>query len=277
MSAPNKPHPITALPFVFDHAPKSRIDPRRSFWHVEPLGDYKEDCRTGSRYAIEYLRLVADDDRFDGGGYLAMIVDHMRAALAEKERSGIEVGFLQTIGFAARFGWRQAEQHHLDVEYHWQTEGTGALVNQRPDGSVVIEQPDGTRAVYRKVGCRMSADIVRLFPVTEPTRTIGELVDEADDVPARKLRQRMLAAAQAAGEFPSFQAKPGSPEYQAELRQLGDPGRPRHPLPLQDARCVRTTEHPDLGPNPCIRAALGNRGGLSDFFNPVCAMLRFDW
>jgi hypothetical protein len=72
----------------------------------------------------------------------------------------------------------------------------------------------------------------------------------------------MLAAAQAAGEFPSFQAKPGSPEYQAELRQLGDPGRPRHPLPLQDARCVRTTEHPDLGPNPCIRAALGNRGGL---------------
>jgi hypothetical protein len=28
----------------------------------------------------------------------------------------------------------------------------GALVNQRPDGSVVIEQPDGTRAVYRKVG-----------------------------------------------------------------------------------------------------------------------------
>jgi hypothetical protein len=34
-------------------------------------------------------------------------------------------------------------------------DGTGPLVNQRPDGSVVIEQPDGTRrwlarAVYRK-------------------------------------------------------------------------------------------------------------------------------
>jgi hypothetical protein len=66
----------------------------------------------------------------------------------------------------------------------------------------------------------VSADnVVQLFPVMDPTRTIGELVDEADDVPARKLRQRMLATAQAAGEFPSFQAKPGSPEYQAELRQ----------------------------------------------------------
>jgi hypothetical protein len=152
MSAPNKPHPITALPFVFDHAPKSRISPHRSFWHVQPAGDYQEDCRTGSRYAIEYLRLMASDDRFDGGGYLAMIVDHMHTTLAEQERSGIEIGFLQTIGFAASFGWRQAEQHHLDAEYFWRTEGKGALVNQRSDGSVVIEQPDGTRAVYRKVG-----------------------------------------------------------------------------------------------------------------------------
>jgi hypothetical protein len=64
----------------------------------------------------------------------------------------------------------------------------------------------------------MSAAIVR-FPASDPTRTIGELVDEADDVPARKLRKRMLQAASQAGRFPSFQAKPGSPEYQAELRQ----------------------------------------------------------
>jgi hypothetical protein len=66
----------------------------------------------------------------------------------------------------------------------------------------------------------MSADrVVRLFPAADLTRSIGELVDEADDIPARKLRQRLLRAAQAAGEFPSFQARPGSPEYQAELRQ----------------------------------------------------------
>jgi hypothetical protein len=66
----------------------------------------------------------------------------------------------------------------------------------------------------------MSADnVVRLFPAADLTRTVGELIDDADNIPARKLRQRMLEAAAQAGQFPSLEAKPGSPEYQAELRQ----------------------------------------------------------
>ena len=62
------------------------------------------------------------------------------------------MGFLHVVGRAARAGLHEAERliAHYD---HAETERThAALVNQRPDGSVVIEQPDGTRAVYRKEG-----------------------------------------------------------------------------------------------------------------------------
>jgi len=43
-------------------------------------------------------------------------------------------------------------QKHMNEEAAFRKLDHGPLVNQRPDGSVVIEQPDGTRAVYRKVG-----------------------------------------------------------------------------------------------------------------------------
>jgi hypothetical protein len=60
MSAPNKPHPITGLPFVFDHAPKSRGSRgKRSFWHVEPTGNNFEDCLIGDRFACADLRFIA--------------------------------------------------------------------------------------------------------------------------------------------------------------------------------------------------------------------------
>ena len=138
MTAPRKPHPIESLPFVRDRAPNSRTNMRRCFWHVEPTGEYDKDCRTGARFALDFLRYEAAGE--PGSGYLALIVKDMPAGAP----TGIEVGFLQTIGYAAQFGLHQAERTAM-METH------GALVNQRPDGSVVIEQPDGTRAVYRKV------------------------------------------------------------------------------------------------------------------------------
>jgi hypothetical protein len=100
MSARNKQHPITSLPFVFDHAPTSRRNSKRSFWHVTPSGDYGEDCRTGSRYAVEYLRVVAEEDKavYRSGGWLALIVGAMRKALADGERSGIEGDFSKPSG-----------------------------------------------------------------------------------------------------------------------------------------------------------------------------------
>jgi hypothetical protein len=140
MTAPRKPHPIENLPFVFDRAAKSRTNVRRCFWHVEPTGRYDADCSTGERFAVEYLHYAADEN----SNLLAHIVKDM-----PRETTGIEVGFLQLIGFAAQYGLPQAEQ----LLRYWEREGRrrthGALVSQRLDGSVLIEQPDGTRKVYR--------------------------------------------------------------------------------------------------------------------------------
>jgi len=141
MSAPRKPHPIESLPFVEDRVPKSQTDIRRCFWNVQPTGDYGEDCRTGSRFAIEYLRYQVS---FDSSGHLSLIMRDM-----PRETTGIEIGFLSIIDIAAKSGLAQAE----GVIAYWdraKIKSThGALVNQRPDGSVVIEQPDGKRVVYR--------------------------------------------------------------------------------------------------------------------------------
>jgi hypothetical protein len=144
MSRPNKLHPITILPFVKDAAPKSRSDLRRSFWHVEPTGDYGEDCRIGHRYAIEYLRYELGER--ESPGYLGWIVKDM-----PDKFGGIEVGFLNMVGRVARHGLLEAERLLTYWENAERREYCGSLVNQRPDGSVVIEQPDGKRAVYRKV------------------------------------------------------------------------------------------------------------------------------
>jgi len=96
MSAPRKPHPIESLPFVEDRVPKSQTDIRRCFWNVQPTGDYGEDCNTGQKFAIEYLRYQVS---FDSGGHLAFIVGHM-----PRETTGIEVGFLSIIDIAAKSG-----------------------------------------------------------------------------------------------------------------------------------------------------------------------------
>ena len=147
MSAPRKPHPLESLSFVRDPAPNSRRNVQRCFWHVEPTGDYVVDGDMGARFAIELLRYQRAEE--DGPSYLPLIVRDMPAG---SSHTGIETGFLGTIGYAANFGLLQAEK----LEAYWKQAEMkrthGALVNQRPDGSVVIEQPDGTRAVYRKVG-----------------------------------------------------------------------------------------------------------------------------
>jgi hypothetical protein len=150
MSAPNKPHPVTGLPFVFDRPKRARGERLRCFWHVQPTGDYFDECAIGGRFAAAYLRLIAEDD--GDGGFLMSIVSDMCAALAQRGHSGIELGFLRIIEVGAAFGWRHAEETALAGEHSWRMYGKGALVNQRPDGSVVIEQPDGSRWVYRKEG-----------------------------------------------------------------------------------------------------------------------------
>jgi hypothetical protein len=143
---PRKPHPIESLSFVADGSPKSRVNVKRSFWNVEPTGDYAADCDTGSALAIEYLRFEAEQATHgDTHGHLGMIVEHM-----PDKHTGIEVAFFHVIDHAARYGLHAAERL-LDHYKRCDLARThGSLVATRSDGTVVIEQADGTRAVYRK-------------------------------------------------------------------------------------------------------------------------------
>jgi hypothetical protein len=69
--------------------------------------------------------------------------------------ASVRSAFLHVIDEAAREGLLAAER--LLAHYQNYNDRTkrrlrySSLVNQRPDGSVVIEQPAGTRAVYRKI------------------------------------------------------------------------------------------------------------------------------
>jgi hypothetical protein len=149
MSKPRLPHPIESLSFVVDRSPKHRSNVQRSFWNVQPTGNYGDDCDIGGALAIEYLRYLVQEARQFGGahGILGQITRDMPV-----KRTGIEAGFFHFIDHAARHGVGAVERLAAYYKRAHMESTHGALVNQRPDGSVVIEQPDGTRAVYRKVG-----------------------------------------------------------------------------------------------------------------------------
>ncbi len=91
--------PWERLSFIADRKkaglPEGRFP--RCFWNVKPTGDYVEDCDTGQRLALEYLRFIAAGNVPD----LPAIVGDMPRPL-----TGIEVGFLSLVGSAAQTGFR---------------------------------------------------------------------------------------------------------------------------------------------------------------------------
>lgn len=93
-----KDYRVADLPFVVGGGRKSK----RDFWHVQPTDVYFDDCLTGERFALEYLRYLKANT---GGiaGVLLSIVGSVSLRLGERERSGIEVGFFNTLDYAARF------------------------------------------------------------------------------------------------------------------------------------------------------------------------------
>ena len=75
----------------------------RCFWNVTATGDYTQDCDTGVRLALEYLAF--EEAAVESGGHLQMIVEDMPRAL-----TGVEVGFLQMVSFAAGAGAKEARR-----------------------------------------------------------------------------------------------------------------------------------------------------------------------
>jgi hypothetical protein len=100
------------LSFVADRDGKTLPKPKRDqyprcWWHVKPTGDYGADCATGEKLGLEYLAFEAEDD---GGGNLALIVKDMPRKL-----TGIEVGFLTMVSYAAGAGVERARK----VDAYW--------------------------------------------------------------------------------------------------------------------------------------------------------------
>jgi hypothetical protein len=96
---------IIDLPFVAERSPCAEGEFPRHFWTVRPTGDHGEDCRTGDRYALTYLRFEAALDHNLHPFILPWIVRDM-----PRELTGIEIGFLTIIDAAAQHGIAEAER-----------------------------------------------------------------------------------------------------------------------------------------------------------------------
>ena len=94
---------ITDLPFVADVGKGKKK--RRSFWQVRPNGDYTDECLMGEAYAIEALQYIMVTELSPLIGWAVMEMPR------EKDRSGIEIGFLgKIVAFAAYGAHVQAER-----------------------------------------------------------------------------------------------------------------------------------------------------------------------
>lgn len=82
-----------ALPFVKDFARQGAVRrTERSFWVVEPTGNYAEDIATGHRIAVMALTYARDKD---ARSVLAPIIYSM--VKIDRKLTGIEVGFVSAI------------------------------------------------------------------------------------------------------------------------------------------------------------------------------------
>jgi hypothetical protein len=97
---------LTDLSFVRDGKGIGSKGANRCFWHVTSSGSYTKDCEAGKALALEYLAFTQDQSL-----PLQWLVDDM------KQVSGLEVGFLGSIGRAASVGayWLKSNTGGLEA------------------------------------------------------------------------------------------------------------------------------------------------------------------
>jgi hypothetical protein len=88
-------HPVLALPFVRNVTPREQAAgaATRSFWSIQPTGDYGQDCATGARYAALAFETMASTRTPQILQWA--VLDMMTAG---RTHSGIKVGFLSAFG-----------------------------------------------------------------------------------------------------------------------------------------------------------------------------------
>lgn len=98
-----------SLPFVAPrHRPRKGQLPR-NFWSVKASGDYEIDCETGEAYALLFLAAEAEAN---SGTMLEGVVSDMPR---DADFTGLELGFITMIGFAAQAGAGRARE----VSAYW--------------------------------------------------------------------------------------------------------------------------------------------------------------
>jgi len=105
--------PYSALPFFASQRPTKQRPMPRNFWKVTPTGNYERDCKTGYEFALLFL---AAEEQATGGTLLPSVVADMPRG---SDLTGVEIGFLMLVGFAATDGAERARV----IANHWRQQG----------------------------------------------------------------------------------------------------------------------------------------------------------
>lgn len=98
-------HPVDSLPFV-----GRRSDGKmRDFWHIQPSGDYAQECLQGNFYAEEFLKYIA---KHRDAHLLGPIV---RDITRHQLNTGIEIGFMIRISKPFLNRIRMRFKHDLSI------------------------------------------------------------------------------------------------------------------------------------------------------------------
>ena len=92
---------IAALSFVGERNKREAGKYPQHFWRVNRSGDYGADCELGERLALEYLAFQEANDQSS--------LQHIVADMP-RELTGVEIGFLTLVSFAAGAGADRARQ-----------------------------------------------------------------------------------------------------------------------------------------------------------------------
>jgi hypothetical protein len=97
-----KPSQVTDLSFITDAKNIGSNQGGYCYWHVNPTGNYSEDCELGAKLASEYLSFIGQWPTNGNRTLLTSIVrDMIDLAKAGSPWSGLHVGFLSNVnGYA---------------------------------------------------------------------------------------------------------------------------------------------------------------------------------
>jgi len=102
---------VPDLPFIKDVKGPRGI-PRTHFWAVKPSGDYLADSRTGREFALAFMATEAAQP--EGPTAIGNIVG---AIIAAGDKSGVAVGFFQTIVGCSVAEWQPAAIERFRRQY----------------------------------------------------------------------------------------------------------------------------------------------------------------